>query len=143
MMKSNGGIRYIVELFIMLIIMIFVITILVTAFVKSGSLSTDAADLTEAVSLAESIAEISDTCADDAECMDRLKGTSLMSGLSIDGGVITGTHGDDYSVELSRTEKNGDGGVLVLSEIKVSHKGGSEPVYTLDTGNYLKGADND
>jgi len=143
MMKSNGGIRYIVELFIMLIIMIFVITILVTAFVKSGSLSTDAADLTEAVSLAESIAEISDTCADDAECMDRLKGTSLMSGLSIDGGVITGESGDDYRVELSRTEKNGDGGVLVLSEIKVSHKGGSEPVYTLDTGNYLKGADND
>ena len=140
MMKSNGGIRYIVELFIMLIIMIFVITILVTAFVKSGSLSTDAADLTEAVSLAESIAEISDTCADDAECMDRLKGTSLMSGLSIDGGVITGESGDDYSVELLRTEKEGDGGVLVLSEIKVSHKGGSEPVYTLDTGNYLKGA---
>ena len=82
MMKSNGGIRYIVELFIMLIIMIFVITILVTAFVKSGSLSTDAADLTEAVSLAESIAEISDTCADDAECMDRLKDTSLITALS-------------------------------------------------------------
>ena len=140
-MKTGGGTRYIVELFIMLVILVFVIVVLVSAFVASNSMSRSAADLTEAVSIAESMAEMSDTCGTDDEFLGLLESAYLVKGYEYREGTVKADYDGRYTVEIQRSEREGLSGKMVLTAVSVYPEGGDTPIYSLDTGRYMRGAD--
>ena len=71
-MKKERNIAFIVELLLLFMILLFVIVVITQTFMKSRSQSLYARHLTEAVTLAEEVAEVSASAEDLSEAADRL-----------------------------------------------------------------------
>ncbi|MBR2189257.1 MAG: hypothetical protein IJ860_07620 [Eubacterium sp.] len=141
-MKKKRNIAFIVELLLLFIILLFVIVVITQTFMKSRSQSLYARHLTEAVSLAESVAEVSMAASGRDEAVSMLGEMEQVQSVSDAGEIIglemkfapEGGRTDHYRAEIRRTEED----AFVTEEILVFFADETEPIYSLETGNYLK-----
>ena len=156
-MKRERNIAFIVELLLLFVILLFVIVVITQTFMKSRGQSLYARHLTEAVTLAEEVAEVSASAADltDAadrfDAMEQVQEISSLSGegldLVMDFAAENGVH-DRYRVELDwLEEKAADGSAgasagsrFVTKQIRVYFAEETVPIYTLDSGDFKEQA---
>lgn len=145
-MKSKRNLAFIVELFLLFALMLLVTVVLTRAFVSSRMQSLYARHKTEAVIVAERVAEIS-MSADDLDGALKLisemeevsdlseyeEGATFMSKISEDGK-------DSYLVKLKWEIESDRSGALNTQEISVYFGEGSEPIYVLESGSFRKEA---
>ena len=154
---KRKNLAFTVELLGLFILLILVITVITQVFVMSRSHSLEAKRLTEAVILAEDIAEISSTEKDvDAlagkigkfdkfSIIDTTAAAAGKNGAS-DGAILLDYvfgdgNGYTYRVRIDRKAETSDKGVYAEDTISVYSAGeidAAEPVYTLTAGKYFK-----
>ncbi|MBR0398473.1 MAG: hypothetical protein IJI10_09425 [Eubacterium sp.] len=156
-MKKERNIAFIVELLLLFMILLFVIVVITQTFMKSRSQSLYARHLTEAVTLAEEVAEVSASAEDLTEAAERFgameqvlevqetqgeSGETSASGsglvMAMEFAAENGTR-DEYRVELDWVEEKdradaAAGGRFVTKQIRVYFADEQEPIYTLDAG---------
>ena len=150
-MNRKKNIAFIVELFLMFVIMLMLIVVITRIFVTTRGESLRAKHLTEAVCLAEEVAETSfsedaDTIEGAAELLEML---SNVQEVTRDGDTIKirmtmaeeelseETSKDSYDVTLTLADEAGTTGNFVTGQIDVSLAGSDETIYSLDTGHYV------
>lgn len=165
-MKTKRNIAFIVELFIMFVILLSVIVIITDLSMKTRQQSIDAGYLTEAVICAENAAEVTSGAKDAAAAEKRLGLMEEASGISRDGNSVTAdvafkpeeaaegsepgaknqaaaAGGHEYTVTIDVTTEKGSTGSYVTKKIKVYHKGDAgkdgKEIYVLDAGDFVKG----
>ena len=162
--KKERNIAFIVELLLLFMILIFVIVVITQTFMKSRGQSLYARHLTEAVTLAEEVAEVSAPAENLSEAADRLAAMEqvqeVQTGNGVNdspanagaGGGENGTAGmTEATIDLVMefTEENGvpdryrleldwqeEETRFVTKQIRVYFAEEKEPIYTLDTGVY-------
>lgn len=152
-MKTKRNIAFIVELFIMFVILLSVIVIITDLSMKTRQQSIDAGYLTEAVICAENAAEVTSGAKDAAAAEKKLGLMEEASGISRDGNSVTAdveftpeeaaAGGHEYTVTIDVTTEKGSTGSYVTKKIKVYHKGDAgkdgKEIYVLDAGDFVKG----
>lgn len=143
-MGKKRNFAFIVELFILFVILLFVIIVLTKTFVTSRSQSLYARHLTESVYLAEEVAEVSMSAADAREAQallgaleqtEEIRAKDRQMELTMDF-TADDTKRDTYRVLLSWEEEASAQGTFVAEEILVFFADETDPLYTLHTGNY-------
>ena len=149
-MKRTRNIVFIVELLLLFVILLFVIVTVTRTFMASRSQSLHARHLTEAVILAESIAEVTKNTVDreSAEAaVGMMKEVQETSGWAEDtlavALVFTGENGvqDAFRADLAWEEEKTPAGQFVSEQITLYDSGEEAPIYSLETGWYLEEAD--
>ncbi|MBR1780606.1 MAG: hypothetical protein IJ751_04285 [Oscillospiraceae bacterium] len=146
-MKKKISIASIVELFGLFVILLLVIVVITETFVLTRGQSLRARHLTEAVTLAESVAEITsgaDSPERAAELLGRMEGAQpptvegerVVSRVDFAGQADAG---DDYTVCLTLQADTGRAGSYVSEVIEVYFAQDDGAIYTLSTGNYIRG----
>ena len=144
-MKRTRNIAFIVELLILFVILLFVIVTITRTFMASRSQSLHARQLTEAVTLAESIAEVTrglpdqDSAAALLGDMEEVQKTAVRDEHTLDVSLLfTGEKGrqDPFEAEIIREEEESAAGRFVTEQIRMYYGGETEPVYELETGWY-------
>lgn len=146
-MKNKPNIRYIVELVITLLLVLFIAVVLVSMFVLSKGRSDYAQNMTEAVKLAESIAELNYGTDDEAEFVALLQNMdNVVSVVQTDHEIMLQMYGnnnkqdqDTYLIIINRSRQEADYGKLIYDDIEVFAQDAAEPIYSLQTGNYISG----
>lgn len=147
-MKSKRNLAFIVELFIMFILLLVVIVVITTLSIKTRDQSIDARYLNEAVICAENAAELTASASDADEVLTRMEKMDGVANASAEADVITADMNfkeadgpdDQYTIIIKMSEDKGSTGKYITKEIKVTHKGEDDAIYTLKTGNFVKGA---
>ena len=149
-MKRTRNIAFIVELLLLFVILLFVIVTTTRVFMTSRSQSLHARHLTEAVILAESIAEVTKNTADREatqtavgmmkEVQETPEWTGDMLAAEL---VFMGENGvqDAFRAELAWEEEKTPAGQFVTEQITLYDSGEEAPIYSLETGWYLEEAD--
>ena len=143
-MKKTHNTAFIVELLLMFVLLLFVIVMITKTFVSARAVSLSARHLTEAVCLAEDIAEVSRSASDQDEEISLFEQMDQTKSVKSSGNVIEiemdfapGNAGrDDYTVIITRNDDASPDGDYVTEEISVYFADDSEPVYTLKAGKY-------
>ena len=151
-MKGKLNIRYMVELAVTLVLLLVITVVLVRMFVLSRDQSIHARELTEAVSISQSIAEISGVSRTIEEFTDRLEGRNEISKIETNGKRVLfiytwndaheaeeGNQPYSYEVQVIRDEDTTDAGTLVSSDIDVYRDPHTSdvPVYSLEASSYI------
>ena len=144
-MKRTRNIAFIVELLLLFVILLFVIVVITRTFMTSRSQSLHARYLTEAVCIAEEIAEATEGSAGQEEAAALLgtleevqeirDGNGSELALSVLFAAEDGKQ-DAFDAALSWEEETLETGIFVKEHIAVFYGGASEPLYDLDTGWY-------
>ena len=164
-MGKNRNLAFIVELLLLFVILLFVIVTITRTFMASRSQSLYAKHLTEAVCIAEEVAEITAAAPDQESAVSFLKEldevhsvTENDTGFSVEMDALSDGKADRYTVSVLCSEEKTAGepsaestgsfsgesggqdktGVFVTEKIEVFFETEAEPIYTLDTGNYKK-----
>ena len=143
-MKRRNDLSFIVELFLLFIIMLMVITVLTGIFVSSRNQSVYARRKTEAVIVAERVAEIAAASEDlesAAEIISRMEGVSELEISGHQAGFLSSISGEDGDVfRVSLTWDGTSEGSAALNEIDISVccEDETEPIYTLSAGYCLR-----
>ena len=149
-MKRTRNIAFIVELLLLFVILLFVIVTTTRVFMTSRSQSLHARHLTEAVILAESIAEVTKNTADREATqtavgmMKEVQETPEWTGdMLVAELVFMGENGvqDAFRAELAWEEEKTPAGQFVTEQITLYDSGEEAPIYSLETGWYLEGAE--
>ena len=144
-MKRTRNIAFIVELLLLFVILLFLIVTITRTFMTSRSQSLYARHLTEAVTLAESMAEVTRGMPDQKSAVARLSEMEeVQEATAVDDEtlrialVFTGENGrqDPFEAELSREEEKTDTGSFITENITLYYDGGTDPIYELETGWY-------
>lgn len=144
-MKKTRNTAFIVELLVMFIILLFVIVVITQVFVTARGKSLDAKHLTEAVNIAESVAETDLSASDTAAAIALFEGMEQVEEVreEADGYSLRiragGETKDCFEVAVERAEEAGTSGTYTNGTVTVFYEDGSEPVYVLTTGNYRSG----
>ena len=145
-MKAKKNLAFIVELFLLFALMLLVTVVLTRAFVSSRMQSLYARHKTEAVIIAERVAEVSMASEDLDEALKLISDMEDVSDLSRSGNGaeftarISDKASDEYSVKLDWDEQT-DGPVsLNTQKITVYFGEDGEPIYVLDSGSFRKEA---
>ena len=144
-MKRTRNIAFIVELLLLFVILLFVIVTITRTFMTSRSQSLYARHLTEAVTLAENIAEVTRNLPDQESAAARLDALEEVQETADKDGdtlritmLFTGENGrqDSFKADLSRKEEKTAAGSFVTEYIAMFYDDESEPIYALETGWY-------
>lgn len=143
-MGKKRNFAFVVELFILFVILLFVIIVITKTFVTSRNQSLYARHLTESVYIAEEVAEISMASTDMEQAATLLEGLEQASDVQTQGEQIElwmdfdaeETKRDHYRVLLTWEEEPSQNGTFTASQIQVFFEEEEEPIYTLDTGSY-------
>lgn len=145
-MKAKKETAFIVELFLLFALMLLVTVVLTSAFVSSRMQSLYARHKTEAVIIAERIAEVSMASEDLDEALELISGMEDVTDLDRSGSGaeftarISDTSADEYRVKLDWDGQT-DGSVsLSTQKITVYYGEDGEPIYVLDSGSFRKEA---
>lgn len=138
-MKKARNIALIVELLLLFVILLFVITTITKTFMASRNQSLYARHLTEAVCLAQEVAEVAAAAEDRAgavRLLESLEQTEEVrdeaDGIGLDM-TFSGDEGAErYHVQMDWNEEDS----FVQETIRVYFDGENDPLYTLDTGDY-------
>jgi len=132
-LKQGRNISFYIEIVLMLIISVLAISILANAFSKSDLSSRKAKQLSDAVTLAASGAEV--FLASSSE-NDVLKTLNEENNASLEGSDITASYNDDLQPDANGKMKMtihwDDAGEFVNGTVTVFY--GSEQIYDLETG---------
>ena len=149
-MKKTRNTAFVVELLLLFILLLAVIVVITLTLMASRRQSLYARHLTEAVILAESIAEVTKNTADreSAEAaVGMMKEVQETSGWAEDtlavALVFTGENGvqDAFRADLAWEEEKTPAGQFVTEQITLYDSGEEAPIYSLETGWYLEEAD--
>lgn len=143
-MGKKRSFAFVVELFILFVIMLFVIIVITKVFVMSRNQSLYARHLTESVYIAEEVAEISMASSDMQQAVNLLEGLDQTSDVSSQGQEIElwmdfdteDARRDLYRVLLTWDEAPSQNGTFTEGRILVFFEEEDEPIYSLDTGSY-------
>ena len=141
-MKNKLSIRYVVELVITLLLILFIAVVLVRMFVHSRTETVYAKNLTEAVKISESLAELSTGIKDKQEFEKTAESLENVYSLTEDGDdiiiemTIGGPDSRAYKAVVNWSEDQGDNGSFILNEIIVYDNGSDNELYKLNTGVY-------
>ena len=143
-MKKTRNIASIVELLLLFVILLFVIVVITQTFMASRSQSLYARRLTEAVCLAEEVAEVTAAAADRKDAAALLDGMDQTETVTSDAEGIAADmvfHTDDrtansYYVYVRWEEETSGSGSFAEKTIQVFPENGEEPLYTLKAGTY-------
>ncbi len=147
-MKNKQHITaFYMEILVLVAVFTVVMLILTRVFALSGRQSAEAGVLTKAVHLAENTAEAV-AAADSEEGFLALFGADGSVSTRDENGhrIYEARYNDEmepaaegsFLVRVEWLPEDGAGGELVKSTITVYWKGGEEPVYTLETGVFLR-----
>ena len=144
-MKKTRSIAFIVELLLLFVLLLFIITAVTKIFMQTRSQSLRARRLTEAVCVAEEVAEVTAAAGGKTQAagmLDGLEQTSdvreLPEGIELDM-LFDEKEGDLFHVTLQWTETAGGGAGRFADETILVFFGNSEePIYRLETGNYYE-----
>lgn len=145
-MKSKRNLAFIVELFLLFALMLLVTVVLTRAFVSSRMQSLYARHKTEAVIVAERVAEVSMSADDLEEALKLISDMEEVSDIneSVDGATFVSRISEDgkdtYSVRLKWESESGRSGALNIQEISIYFGEDSEPIYVLESGSFRKEA---
>ena len=145
-MKEKRSIVFITELLVMFVILLVVISVITRLFILNRSRSLDARHLTEAVILAEDTAEVISAADDEDDAFELIKSMEVTESAEIKDGAIecgmkfTGEDKktDRYRVTVIINDDEKTRGSYRTGTILVYYGDGSEPIYTLDTGSFVK-----
>ena len=141
-MKKSRSIAFTVELLLLFVSLLFVIVVITKSFMASRGQSLAAKYLTEAVCLAEDVAEVTSSASgrDEAvawlrelERVRSLKDTAERTEMEMQFAQDDRT---GYHVVLDWETEPSAYGVFTAETISVYHGGGAEPLYTMRTGDY-------
>ncbi|MBR2562557.1 MAG: hypothetical protein IKE31_10495 [Eubacterium sp.] len=144
-MKRTRNLAFIVELLLLFVILLFVIVVITKTFMTSRSQSLHARHLTEAVCIAEEIAEVTEGATGLQEASSLLGSLEEVQDIqSVDeeelalSVLFAAEDGkqDVFDADLTWEEETAETGVFVMEHIAVFYKDASEPLYTLETGWY-------
>jgi hypothetical protein len=143
-MRKKRNFAFIVELFILFVILLFVVIVITKTFVTSRNQSLYARHLTESVYIAEEVAEISMASADMQQAANVLESLEQSSDVTVADGQIEmqmdfdseDSKRDVYRVLLTWDEDAALNGAYTAGQIQVFFEEEEEPIYTLDTGSY-------
>ena len=143
-MKNKLNIRYIVELVITLLLILFITVVLVRMFVHSRGRTVYAGNLTEAVKISESLAEVSSGVGDKAAFLDMIRSMDHVISVQEEGqDIVVEMSSPDpsdtktsYQVRITWTEEETDHGRFIINDINVFCNGDSEAIFSLNAGNY-------
>lgn len=153
-MKKTRNIAFIVELLLLFVLLLFVIVVITKTFMASRSQSLYAKHLTEAVCLAEDVAEVRFAAADKAEALALLAAMEQTQSIEDDGQIIwltmdfadAGGGTDRYRIGMDWNEEPSAQGTYFEGEIRVYYQDiaaavseKAAPIYTLSTGDYRSG----
>ena len=154
-MNKTRNLSFIVELLLLFVILLFAIVVITKTFMTARAKSEYARHLTEAVCLAEDVAEVSMTAADRSQALaafEKMEQTKSVS--NSDAGVFliemdfVSADGktDSYRVEVTWNDEASHGGSYAAETIEVysPETGNTEqtgPLYTLNTGSWHAGGD--
>ena len=145
-MKERKNLAFIVELFLLFTLMLMVTTVLTKAFVSSRMQSLYARRKTDAVIIAERVAEIAMASDDLEDALKHISNMDSVSDLSSGGrevsfrSGVSENDGETFRVQMQWDSKEGDSAVLNTCRITVLPEDGDEPLYVLDSGSFRKGA---
>ncbi|MBR3295630.1 MAG: hypothetical protein IKI62_05235 [Clostridia bacterium] len=146
-MKINGkmNIRYLVELVITLLLILFVVVVLTKVFATAKLNSVYAKDLNEAVLIAENVAELGISSHDREEFLDKISKVETVKDLS-DGDEITfsmslspETAQDRYLVRATFEEESYPAGKICEMEVSIMDAESRQEIYCISTGKYRGG----
>ena len=143
-MARKKNISFIVELLLLFVLMLLITTVLVRAFVTARDRSLYAKERTEAVILAEQVAEISMSSGGRDEAFRLIAGMDGVEGFESSGNeagfsACLGS-GTPFRLRVVWTEENGSSGTMASQLISVFRQEGEEvPVYELKSGAFRKG----
>ena len=153
-MKDRFQIRYIVELVLTLLMILFITAVLVRMFTLAADRSDYARALTESVRIAGNIAELSEAAgspealremAVNLDDLSPAEESDAFLAETAPGGedevtVFLAKGGDDrsYLVSISWKQEYEGAGTYSREEIRVAEPEGTEPLYTLYTEHYEK-----
>ncbi|MBQ9061624.1 MAG: hypothetical protein IJ121_02165 [Eubacterium sp.] len=106
-MKKERNIAFIVELLLLFMILLFVIVVITQTFMKSRGQSLYARHLTEAVTLAEEVAEVSASAEDLAEAAERFGAMEQVLEVQETQGETGETSGSGLVMAMEFAAKNG------------------------------------
>lgn len=143
-MKNSLSVRYLVELVITVLLILFITVVLVRMFVHSRNETIYAKNLTEAVQISENMAELSAGFSDKQVFLDTVSGMERVTSVREEGGeIIADMKGvkskndkSGYEIRITWEEENSEYGSFVLNHIDVYCDGGAEAIYRLDVGKY-------
>ena len=143
-MNRKHNLAFIVELFLLFSILLFVIVVITRTLVLSRSRSLYAKHLTEAVTLAESSAEVIAAAGSQAEAERLFGGLSQVTEVRPSDGRIEllmdfdGVSGgaDQYRAVILLAEERQTAGTYLAESIEVFYAEENDPLYTLETGAY-------
>ena len=144
-MKKIHNTAFIVELLLLFILLLLVIVVITQTFMNARSRSLYAKHLTEAVCLAEEVAEVSMSAAGKEKAfslfqeLEQVKSAEMKDGQIELGMDFAGETLDSYQVILIMDEEDTEQGTYVSGEIRVFFGEAEEPLYTLTTGDYKAG----
>ena len=147
-MKHKLSTRYIVELVITLLLLLFIAVVLVRMFVHTRANTIYAGNLTEAVRLSGDMAELAVDAEDRQSFIQTLQTLDEVNAVAEDGEDILvdmkntdadGRSGDSYQVRISWTDEENGNGRFTNHEINVFCNNDKEAIYHLETGNYTSG----
>ena len=147
-MKRTRNIAFIVELLLLFVILLFVIVVITKTFMASRNQSLHARYLTEAVCIAEEIAEVTEGSADLAGAASLIRSLEEVQDTEETGGQTLGIamlfkaedgKQDAFDVDLTWEEELSGEGTLVRENIAVFSKDAADPVYVLEAGWYCPG----
>ena len=146
-MKRNGSVTaFYLETLLLIVVFIAIILVLTSVFGLGRAQSARAAQLTDAVCLAQNAAEAvsASTSAEELLTLLNENGNAASAG---DTAGVTARYGRDlrpdpdgvYSVQVSWLPEPDERGTFVRSEILVRRGGDPAPLYRLETAAYHKG----
>lgn len=143
-MGKKRNFAFIVELFILFVILLFVVIVITKTFVTSRNQSLYARHLTESVYIAEEVAEISMASEDMQQVANVLESLEQSGDVTVSERQIEmqmdfdseDEKRDVYRVLLTWDEDASLNGAFTTGLIQVFFEDETEPIYTLDTGSY-------
>ena len=145
-MKAKKNLAFIVELFLLFALMLLVTVVLTRAYVSSRMQSLYARHKTEAVIIAERVAEVSMASEDLDEALKLISDMEDVIDLNRSGSGaeftarISDKASDEYSVKLEWDEQTEGQVSLNTQKITVYYGEDGEPIYVLDSGSFRKEA---
>ena len=144
MKKRNTA--FVVEMLLLFVILLFVVVTVTRVFVASRRQSLAAKHLTEAVCLAENVAESAASAQNTGEYAEIFRTLDGVTDVEENADGITLTMkpdaggGDTYRAHIRADEEDGSAGTYVGSTIELYYENETEPVYTLNTGTFRRSA---
>ena len=142
MKKHNTA--FVVEMLLLFVILLFVVVTVTRVFVASRKQSLDAKHLTEAVCLAENVAESAASAENTGEIADIFRGLDGVTAVEENADGIdlsmklSADASDTYRAHFTADEEPGSAGTYVAGTIEIYYENETEPVYTLTTGTYRR-----